>query len=79
MIITVFGMRFGRKTWILAGNVIEIVGTIISASSFSYGQLSEFSTSGRFLVWGSYTYFLMIVAGRVVIVRTLTATKGNKL
>jgi MFS family permease len=42
MIITFFGIKFGRKTWILVGNTVEIIGTIISASSYSYGQLSKY-------------------------------------
>ncbi len=41
MIITFFGIRLGRRTWILVGNVVELVGTVISASSYSYGQLSK--------------------------------------
>lgn len=41
MIVTVFGFKLGRKNWILLGNVVEIVGTVISASSYSYGQLSK--------------------------------------
>ena len=39
IIIAAFGMLLGRRTWIIVGNVIQIVGTIISASSFSFGQL----------------------------------------
>ena len=41
MIIASFGLKLGRRTWIIAGNVIEILGTIISATSYSYGQLSK--------------------------------------
>ncbi|KAJ9633602.1 uncharacterized protein PV06_10349 [Exophiala oligosperma] len=39
MVITFFGIHLGRKNWILLGNAVELVGTIISASSYSYGQL----------------------------------------
>lgn len=46
MIITFFGMNMGRRTWILVGNVIEIVGTTLATTSFSYGQLM----AGRFLI-----------------------------
>ncbi|KAJ9349920.1 hypothetical protein DTO280E4_8835 [Paecilomyces variotii] len=46
MIISAFGLRLGRRTWILASNVIEIIGTIISASSYSYGQL----VAGRVII-----------------------------
>lgn len=41
MIMTFFGMSMGRRTWILVGNVIQTIGTILAATSFSYGQLSE--------------------------------------
>lgn len=41
MVITFFGIHLGRKNWILLGNAVELVGTIISASSYSYGQLSK--------------------------------------
>ena len=34
-----FGMSWGRKTWIVLGNMIEIVGTIISVTSYEPGQL----------------------------------------
>ncbi|KAK8245352.1 general substrate transporter [Phyllosticta capitalensis] len=37
--ITVFGMNMGRKNWIIAGEVVQMIGTIISATSYSYGQL----------------------------------------
>lgn len=47
MIISTFGMRMGRKTWVLIGNVIEIMGTIICAASYSYGQMSKSSSSLR--------------------------------
>ena len=43
MIIASFGMKIGRRDWILLGNVVEIIGSIISASSYSYGQLGKYS------------------------------------
>jgi len=39
IIVAAFGMAMGRRSWIILGNIVQIVGTIISASSFSYGQL----------------------------------------
>ena len=39
IIVATLGMLLGRRTWIIIGNLIQILGTIISASSFSYGQL----------------------------------------
>lgn len=39
ILMSIFGMRQGRKTWLLVGNAISIVGTVISASSYSYGQM----------------------------------------
>lgn len=39
IIIAAFGMMMGRRSWIIVGNIVQIIGTIISASSFSYGQL----------------------------------------
>ncbi|KAK8211042.1 hypothetical protein IWZ01DRAFT_504885 [Phyllosticta capitalensis] len=46
IIITVFGMKMGRKNWIIAGEVVQMIGTIISATSYSYGQL----IAGRVLI-----------------------------
>ena len=46
ILMSVFGMRYGRRTWILLGNAIEVVGTIISASSYGPGQL----IAGRVLI-----------------------------
>jgi MFS family permease len=46
MIIAAFGMLLGRRTWILIGCGVQVVGTIISASSYSSGQL----IAGRVLI-----------------------------
>jgi MFS family permease len=46
IIISVAGLLLGRKTWIILGNSIQIVGTIISASSYDYRQL----IAGRVLI-----------------------------
>jgi MFS family permease len=46
MIISIFGMRLGRRTWIIAGSLVQAVGTVISASSYSSGQL----IAGRVLI-----------------------------
>lgn len=48
IIISVFGMQMGRKSWIIAGEVVQTIGTIISATSYSYGQL----IAGRVLIVG---------------------------
>ncbi|KAF2087656.1 MFS general substrate transporter [Saccharata proteae CBS 121410] len=39
IIISLFGMRMGRRSWILLEEVIQIICTIICATSYSYGQL----------------------------------------
>jgi MFS family permease len=39
MVITSFGMTLGRRTWIIIGCFVQVVGTIICATSFSAGQL----------------------------------------
>ncbi|KAF4535454.1 Sugar transporter [Lasiodiplodia theobromae] len=46
VIISIFGMRMGRRSWVLAGEVVQIIGSIISATSYSYGQL----IAGRVLI-----------------------------
>jgi MFS family permease len=38
--------RFGRRTWVISGAVVQIIGTLISASSYSVGQL----IAGRVLI-----------------------------
>ena len=39
ILMSIFGMSQGRRTWIMLGNGIEIVGSIVSASSYGPGQL----------------------------------------
>ncbi len=34
-----FGMAYGRRTWVQMGNVLEIIGALISATSYSSGQM----------------------------------------
>ena len=46
VIISCFGMMIGRRMWLINGSLIQIAGTIISATSFSYGQL----IAGRVLI-----------------------------
>ncbi|KAF2139254.1 uncharacterized protein K452DRAFT_275396 [Aplosporella prunicola CBS 121167] len=46
IVISFFGMQMGRKTWVIAGEIVQIIGTIISATSYSYGQL----IAGRVLI-----------------------------
>lgn len=38
--------RVGRRQWIMLGGLVQIIGTIISVSSYSYGQL----TAGRVVI-----------------------------
>lgn len=38
--------KLGRRHWIMLGSFIQIIGTIISVSSYSYGQL----TAGRVII-----------------------------
>lgn len=38
--------RIGRRIWIMSGAAIQIVGTIVVASSYSYGQL----IAGRIII-----------------------------
>ena len=44
IIASFFGMFMGRRAWIILGT--QIIGTIISASSYSYGQM----IAGRVLI-----------------------------
>ena len=46
VVISCFGMQMGRKSWIIAGEIVQMIGTIISATSYSYGQL----IAGRVLI-----------------------------
>ncbi|MCJ1473092.1 hypothetical protein MMC13_001742 [Lambiella insularis] len=74
IIIAVFGMMMGRRTWIIIGNVVQIFGTIISASSFSYGQL----IAGRVFIGignGFLTSMIPIYVAEMA-VRTSTRGKG---
>lgn len=38
--------RIGRRVWVMAGAAVQIVGTIISTSAYSTGQL----IAGRVLI-----------------------------
>ena len=46
ILISIFGLSQGRRTWILLGNGVEIVGSIISAASYELWQL----IAGRVLI-----------------------------
>jgi len=46
IIASFFGMFIGRRAWIILGCGTQITGTIISASSYSYGQM----IAGRVLI-----------------------------
>ncbi|CAD6587944.1 MAG: hypothetical protein ASARMPRED_003285 [Alectoria sarmentosa] len=39
LVIFVFGISLGRRTWLLIGNVVGIIGTLIAVTSFSTGQM----------------------------------------
>lgn len=39
ILMSIFGMTQGRKMWLIYGNVLSVIGTIISATSYGYGQL----------------------------------------
>lgn len=44
--------RIGRRIWIMMGNVIQIIGTIVCVTSFSPGQM----IAGRVIIVGSPIY-----------------------
>ena len=48
LLIFVFGLSLGRRTWLLVGNVIGLMGTLIVVTSFSTGQM----IAGRVLLVG---------------------------
>ncbi|KAF2458811.1 sugar transporter-like protein [Lineolata rhizophorae] len=39
IIISLFGMKLGRRVWIIIGAVLQILGSIICVASYGYGQL----------------------------------------
>ena len=39
LLIFMFGLSLGRRTWLLIGNIIGIMGTLIVVTSFSTGQM----------------------------------------
>lgn len=61
VIISISGLKLGRRMWIIIGSAIQVVGTIISASSFSSGQL----IAGRVLLVGFL--FRPAVPGRIAL------------
>lgn len=73
MIISAFGLFLGRRTWIILGNVVEIVGTIVSASSFSYGQL----LAGRVLIGIGNGFITSMVPVYVAEMATETQFRGR--
>ena len=46
LLIFSFGDSLGRRTWLLIGNAIGIIGTLIAVTSFSTGQM----IAGRILL-----------------------------
>lgn len=51
LITAIFGIMYGGRTWILLGNLLEIIGALISVTSYGPGQL----IAGRILVVRSNT------------------------
>lgn len=41
-----FGLIYGRRTWILLGNSVEMIGTLICVTSYGSGQM----ITGRVIV-----------------------------
>lgn len=39
LVAATFGMAYGRRTWVQMGNVLEIIGALISATSYGPGQM----------------------------------------
>ncbi len=46
LLIFSFGSSLGRRTWLLIGNAIGVIGTLIAVTSFSTGQM----IAGRILL-----------------------------
>lgn len=46
LLIFLFGNSLGRRTWLLIGNAVGIIGTLIVVTSFSIGQM----IAGRILL-----------------------------
>lgn len=59
ILMSLFGMSQGRRVWIIVGNILEIIGTLISVTSYGPGQL----IAGRvvivgYAVYGNQTHWL---------------------
>src|SRR3954468_21217764 len=61
--------RFGRRIWVMAGAAVQILGTIISCSAYSVGQL----IAGRVLI-GIGNGFV-VSAGPVYVAETTGTTQ----
>ena len=46
--------RIGRRVWVMAGAAVQILGTVISCSAYSTGQL----IAGRVLIVRLFFFFL---------------------
>ncbi|MCJ1414246.1 hypothetical protein MMC32_000572 [Xylographa parallela] len=73
IIVATFGMLLGRRTWIIIGNLIQILGTIISASSFSYGQL----IAGRVFIGIGNGFLTSMIPIYVAEMAVRTNTRGR--
>ncbi|MCJ1294218.1 hypothetical protein MMC34_005775 [Xylographa carneopallida] len=73
IIVATLGMLVGRRTWIIIGNLIQILGTIISASSFSYGQL----IAGRVFIGIGNGFLTSMIPIYVAEMAVRTNTRGR--
>lgn len=73
VIVSLFGMRLGRKTWIMAGEGVQILGTIISATSYGYGQL----IAGRVLIGIGNGFCTSMIPIFVAEMATITGKRGQ--
>ncbi|MCJ1320768.1 hypothetical protein MMC15_006109 [Xylographa vitiligo] len=73
IIVATLGMLLGRRTWIIIGNLIQILGTIISASSFSYGQL----IAGRVFIGIGNGFLTSMIPIYVAEMAVRTNTRGR--
>ncbi|OCL10213.1 general substrate transporter [Glonium stellatum] len=73
IIVSCFGMFIGRRAWIILGCATQIVGTIISASSYGYGQL----IAGRVLIGIGNGFCTSMVPIFVAEMAIITSKRGQ--
>ncbi|KAF2816325.1 sugar transporter-like protein [Mytilinidion resinicola] len=73
IIVSLSGLFLGRRTWIILGSSVQIVGTIISASSYSYGQL----IAGRVLIGIGNGFCTSMVPIFVAEMAIITSKRGQ--